>query len=239
MFNEKEFEYINGEKLEVWQTPKYQESKAKALEMIKGDYGLTEGDFWILMNKTKGGKVAYTGLIISHNGCLKINDKLAEQGNEFRSECLSEPIEFEYNGVKGLRQVYKEPMVKIVNKESEHPSAYAVGGNLYEVGEISSANLKNAYPFAMLLKRTFDRVVLKKSKLAYTGIYSEAEADEFKEPLEEKAEKVEMITEKQKRFIEKATLNLESINYLEALGKDIDQLTKSEASKLILKMREA
>ena len=220
MFNEKEFEYINGEKLEVWQTPKYQESKAKALEMIKGDYGLTEGDFWILMNKTKGGKVAYTGLIISHNGCLKINDKLTEQGNGFRAECLSEPIAFEFNGQVGLKQVYKEC-------------------SLYEVGEISNANLKNVYPFAMLLKRTFDRVVLKKSKLAYTGIYSEAEADEFKEPLEEKAEKVEMITEKQKSFIKKATLNLESIKYLEALGRDIDQLTKSEASRLILKMREA
>ena len=73
-FGEKEEE----QGLEVWQSPKYRESKKKAIEMIEsGKYDLSEADFWILMNKTRSGEtMAYTGLIISHNGCLKINDKL-------------------------------------------------------------------------------------------------------------------------------------------------------------------
>ena len=83
MFNEKEFEeiYENGQKtkLEVWQSPKYEESKKKAKEIIEKYEGITEADFWILMNKTKSGKMAYTGLIISHNGCLKINDKQVQK----------------------------------------------------------------------------------------------------------------------------------------------------------------
>lgn len=231
MFNEKEYEYINGEKLEVWQTPKYLESKAKAMEMLKLDYGLTEGDFWILMNKTKSGKVAYTGLIISHNGCLKINDKLTDEGNGFKSECLSEPISFEFNGQVGLRQVYQE--VEEFTFDKDRNESKRIGCNLYEVGEISNANLKNAYPFAMLLKRTFDRVVLKKSKLAYAGIYSEAEAEEFKEPLEEATEP--SATEKQIKFIERRIVDASKINeFLDKVGKsNLKELTMQEASKLI------
>ena len=34
----------------------------------------------------------------------------------------------------------------------------------------------------MALKRCFDRVVLKISRLAYAGVYSDSEADEFKRP---------------------------------------------------------
>ena len=230
MFNEKEYEYINGEKLEVWQTPKYLESKAKALEMLKLDYGLTEADFWILMNKTKGGKVAYTGLIISHNGCLKINDKLCESGKGFKAECLSEPIPFEFNGQIGLRQVYKEESRYIYLENGG--GMKQVGETLYEVGEISNVNLKNSYPFAMLLKRTFDRVVLKKSKLAYAGIYSEAEAEEFKEPLEEVAEP--SATEKQIKFIESRIDESKIDDFLAKVGKNkLADLTMQEASKLI------
>lgn len=228
MFNEKEFEYLNGEKLEVWQTPKYLESKAKAMEMLKLDYGLTEADFWILMNKTKGGKVAYTGLIISHNGCLKINDKLCESGKGFKAECLSEPIPFEFNGQIGLRQVYKEESRYIYLENGS--GMKQVGETLYEVGEISNVNLKNSYPFAMLLKRTFDRVVLKKSKLAYAGIYSEAEAEEFKEPLEEEP----MATDKQIKFIDSRIDARKIDEFLTKVGKNkLADLTMQEASKLI------
>ena len=50
-FNEKEEEYYAklGKTLPVWQSPKYKQSVTKAIELIeKGDYGLDEGDFWIL-----------------------------------------------------------------------------------------------------------------------------------------------------------------------------------------------
>lgn len=152
---EQEFDIKTGEQLSVWQSPKYLESKKKAIEMIESDkYGLTSGDFWILMNKTRSGKMAYTGLIISHNGCLKINDS------------LDKPV---------------IPDCFIVDKEGYGGSlVYTyIDDDVYEVGEFSAANSKNPYPYAMAYKRCFDRVVLKKSKLAYAGIYSEVEADEF------------------------------------------------------------
>lgn len=76
-FGEKSKEYSakRSEEIPVWKTPKYEEAKRKAVEILEsGKYGLCEADFWILMNETKGGKMAYTSLILSHNGCLKIND---------------------------------------------------------------------------------------------------------------------------------------------------------------------
>lgn len=163
-FNEKKTEYSakQQKEVEVWKTPKYEESKAKAKEWIaKKEYKLTEGDFWILMNETKSGKMAYTGLIISHNGCLKINDALAPE-LKFRSECLTKD-----------KDAYANSLIYEYNCPEQ---------GLYEVGEVNNANCKNAYPHAMAFKRCFDRVVLKNSKLAYAGIYSEAEAEEFKEP---------------------------------------------------------
>ena len=91
-FNEKATEWSTkqGKEIPVWQTPKYIESRNKAVEMIDSKkYGLENSDFWILMNETKSGKMAYTGLIISHNGCLKINDSLAAE-MKFRPDCVRE-----------------------------------------------------------------------------------------------------------------------------------------------------
>ena len=156
-FGEKEVEKYKGEELEVWQSPKYKASRDKAIEMIdSGKYDLTDADFWILMNKTTTGKMAYTGLIISHNGCLKINDKL---DNKVKPNCFSLD-----------KEGYGNSLVYTYCDE-----------DTFEVGEFNSTNGKNAYPYAMAFKRCFDRVVLKKSKLAFSGIYSEVEADEFKE----------------------------------------------------------
>ena len=76
------------QELEVWQTPKYLTSRAKAIELIESEkYGLNEADFWILKN-LGGKKLCYTGLIISHNGCLKINDKL-EANLKFKPSAVS------------------------------------------------------------------------------------------------------------------------------------------------------
>lgn len=157
-FGESKTENINGTDVPVWETPKYKISRDKAIEMIEsGKYGLADGDFWILMNANKRKtKMLYTGLILSHNGCLKINDRL-DSKDKFYAKNLSKAIE---NG--SLIYEYND-------------------GELYEVGEVSKENCKNAYPYAMAFKRCFDRVVLKKSKLAFYGVYSEVEADEFRE----------------------------------------------------------
>ena len=157
MFNEKdkEFSAKQGKEIPVWQSPKYVEARNKAIELIDSKkYGLTEADFWILMNETKSGKMMYSGLIISHNGCLKINDTIENKVN---------------------------PKCFILDKEGFNNSlTYTyVDDDIYEVGEVSKENCKNAYPYAMAYKRCFDRVVLKKCKLAYAGVYSDSEAEEF------------------------------------------------------------
>lgn len=158
-FNEKKEEYSSklGKKIPVSITPKYREAKEKAISVIQSNtYDLKESDFWILMNQTKNDKMAYTSLILSHNGCLKINDKLSDP---FDPLCIS----VDKDGYAGTL-VYT-----YCNKEQ----------GIYEVGEVSKNNCTNSYPYAMAFKRCFDRVVLKLSKLAYSGIMSDSESDEF------------------------------------------------------------
>ena len=151
-----------------WQSPKYIEATKKAVEVLESDKYknvLSESDFWQLIGKTKTGKVAYNGLIISHNGCLKINDALDPE-KRFRPECVS----VEINGFGGsLVYTYICP-----------------DQGIYEVGEVSKANCTNSYPYAMALKRCMDRAILKNSRLAYSGIYSDSEAEEFQNKGEEK-----------------------------------------------------
>lgn len=157
MFNEKTTEYSNkqNKEISVFQSPKYIEARNKAIELINSNkYDLCEGDFWILMNETKTGKMMYSGLIISHNGCLKINDKLE---NKFKTNCVTLD-----------KEGYKNSLIYTYIDE-----------DVYEIGEVNQSNCKNEYPYAMAFKRCFDRVVLKKSKLAYAGVYSDSEADEF------------------------------------------------------------
>jgi hypothetical protein len=176
-FGEKKTEYNAklGKEVDVWQSPKYLEAKKKAIEIIESGINhkqvLSEADFWILMNATKSGKMAYTGLIISHNGCLKINDALQEN-DRFKPSCMS----LDKDGYKGS-------LVYSYSNDDQ---------GIYEVGEVSDKNCTNAYPYAMALKRCMDRVILKSSKLAYSGIYSDSEAEEFKnDPDETKEVKAE------------------------------------------------
>lgn len=189
MFNEQKEEYSSkkGQNISVWQSPKYVQAKKRAIELIeKKEYGLTEADFWILMNETKTGKMQYTGLIISHNGCLKINDKL-EESKKFNPESVN--ID---------KEGYDNTLVyTYINKEQ----------GLYEVGEVNKLNCKNSYPYAMALKRCFDRVVLKNSKLAYESIYSDSEgADITKESAEEIVAN-EKISEKKVSALKQAIKN--------------------------------
>ena len=166
MFGEKKLEYSSkqGKEVPVWQSPKYAETKRKAVDIMEQYPVIEEGDFWILMNETKSGKMAYTGLIISHNGCLKLNDVF--------------PVKFDPECVSIDKDGFKNSLVYTYCSKEQ---------GIYEVGEVSAENCKNAYPYAMAYKRLFDRVVLKLTKLAYSGIYSDSEADEFKAPpIEEK-----------------------------------------------------
>ena len=168
-FGEKKNENINGKTLPVeFITPKYKEARNKAIELLESDKykGILEtSDFWILVNTyANKTKAMYSGLIISHDGCLKINDVLDEE-LKFKPECMTLDKEG-YNG--SLVFTYNCPKQGI-----------------YEVGEVSKDNCKNDYPYAMALKRCMDRVILKNSKIAYSGIYSDSEADEFTKRIDE------------------------------------------------------
>ena len=181
MFGEKTSEYYKGRELPVWQSPKYKESRAKAMEIIDKYDCIEEGDFWILMNTIKGGEtMMYSGLIISHNGCLKINDEQTAE-NRFKPDCVS----LDKDGYRGS-------LVFTYCNENQ---------GIYEVGEVSSENCKNSYPYAMAYKRLFDRVVLKLCRLAYSGVYSDSEADEFAQKYAEEPNDTTPITEEQIRKI--------------------------------------
>lgn len=162
-FGEKKKEFINGASLPVtFKTPKYEEAKKKAIELLENPKYkgiLLPSDFWILVNTYKNKTEAmYSGLIISHDGCLKINDTL-DSKLKFKPSCM-----------KVEKDGYKDSLVYTYICDEQ---------GLYEVGEVSGKNCKQDYPYAMALKRCFDRVVLKNSKIAYSGIYSDSEADEF------------------------------------------------------------
>lgn len=189
MFNEQVEEYSakQGKKIPVWQSDKYIQARKKAIEIIdKKDFGLTEADFWILMNETKTGKMQYSGLIISHTGCLKINDHL-EDNKKFDPESVNVD-----------KDGYENTLIyTYINKEQ----------GLYEVGEVSKSNCKNAYPYAMAVKRLFDRVVLKNSRLAYESIYSDSEGADVAKENEENEEKDELIDTAKVEAIKKAIKN--------------------------------
>lgn len=154
----------SGKDIPVWASPKYKMARNKACEMIdSGKYGLEDADFWILMNETRNGKMAYSGLIISHNGCLKINDTLPPE-KRFRPSCVTVD-----------KEGWNNTLVYTYCCEDQ---------GIFEVGEFSDKNGKNSYPYAMAVKRMFDRVVLKASKLAYSGVYSETESDDFRDTRE-------------------------------------------------------
>lgn len=186
MFNEQKEEYSSkqGKNIPVWQSDKYVQARKKAIEIInKNEFGLSEADFWILMNETKSGKMQYSGLIISHTGCLKINDKLEDK------------FKFNPDNVTVDKEGYNDALVyTYINKEQ----------GLYEVGEVSKSNCKNSYPYAMALKRCFDRVVLKNSKLAYESIYSDSEGADISKEVQEENEKEEIIDETKVNAIKKA-----------------------------------
>lgn len=199
-FGEKKEENINGKKVPVeFHTPKYKEAKNKAIELLESDKykGILEAsDFWILVNTySNKSKAMYSGLIISHDGCLKINDTLEEK-LKFRPDCMSIDKDG-YNNSLVFTYVCSEQ-------------------GIYEVGEVSKDNCKNDYPYAMALKRCMDRVILKNSKIAYSGIYSDSEADEFTQRIEknENTEEVKTDTKKTTKESIKETTKTKKKNEL-------------------------
>lgn len=212
-FGEKEKEYINGRTIPVeLHTPKYKEAKAKIIKLLESEgYKdvLEESDFWILVNTySNGTKAMYSGLIISHDGCLKINDHLEEE-LKFKPQCMS----LDKDG-------YNNSLVYTYCCEEQ---------GIYEVGEVNNKNCKNAYSYAMALKRCMDRVILKNSKIAYWGVYSDSEADEFtkREEIEEVESEEETLKKQIRTYKQKAS------DLLKAKNKKLSELNKEELQGLL------
>lgn len=206
-----EYNSKSGANTKTWESPKFLEGKKKAIELIdKTEYGLTEADFWIL--KTYSAKtITYAGLIISHNGCLKINDKLAADA-KFVPSCVS----WVRNGAGDL-------VLQYLNDKQ----------GLLEFGEASIKNCTNAYPFAMVLKRLQDRVILKNSKIAFSGIMSEVESEEFKRTEREEQEKADnLITEEQIAELEALGCDLKRVAAAYKVT-DIREMTSEQAERAI------
>lgn len=193
--------------VEVWKSPKYVEGYEKAVELIESKkYGLSEGDFWILKTFGADGGCVYAGLIISHNGCLKINDSLPKEQK------------FVPSGVSWVKNVTGDLVLQYLNDEQ----------GLLEFGEASLKNCQNAYPFAMVLKRLQDRVILKNSKIAFSGIMSEVESDEFKAPVQKKG----MITDEQISELLSLGVDLDKVAIAYKLD-DISKMTEKQAEEAI------
>lgn len=238
-FGEKttEFSAKDGKELPVWKSPKYETAKKAVIKMLESEEYkdvLDESDFWILMNRTKTGKMAYTGLIISHNGCLKINDTLPEE-LKFNPCCIS------YYNSDDNGKTYNDSLIFVY-------SSSRLGRDdkqkIFEIGEVSSKNCTNDYPYAMALKRCMDRVILKNSKLAYSGVYSDSEAEEFTDNSNDETPKETKIipaTEKQLELIKNIFKDkkLKLKNILAVMNKKkIDELTVQEASEIISNNKE-
>lgn len=244
-FGEKTEEYSakDNKNLPVWQSPKYISAKETVIKMLNSEQYkdvLDESDFWILMNRTKSGKMAYTGLIISHNGCLKINDTLPDE-LKFNPKCVRYYSNNEDYGI-----TYNDSLIFEYDSSRLEDDKQRI----FEIGEVSSKNCTNDYPYAMALKRCMDRVILKNSKLAYSGVYSDSEAEEFKEPdkdtdVEVKPIKVQKedtdqvivyATDKQQEKIKELfSDNVDELKQiLNSLGKKkVNELTIFEASQII------
>lgn len=212
-FGEKEKEYINGRTIPVeLHTPKYKEAKAKIIKLLESEEYkdvLEESDFWILVNTySNGTKAMYSGLIISHDGCLKINDHL-EPELKFKPQCMS----LDKDG-------YNNSLVYTYCCEEQ---------GIYEVGEVNEKNCRNAYSYAMALKRCMDRVILKNSKIAYWGVYSDSEADEFTK--REEIEEVESEEENLKKQIR--TYKQKASDLLKLKNKKLSELNKEELQGLL------
>ena len=144
---------------------KLQQSIDKAKELIEGFKSLNRDDFWELQRKNNDTNKLFTvAWIMSHNGCLKIaNEKDIK---------LSGKFEVITNDKNDVVVTYSDP-----------------DNGIFEIGEASPLNnAKNVYPYAMALKRCQDRAILKITGLAYQGVYSDTEADDFKKPEENKSD---------------------------------------------------
>lgn len=127
------------------------------IEMVRDAYGLNRDDFWELPQKR--------GTWIIKHAALEVVAMKA------RIE-FDPPMILEANGAEGVAAV-------CVTGRMETKDRGII--SKWSIGEASPKNSKNAYPWAMAEKRAVDRVILKLVGI-HGLVYSEDEADDFREP---------------------------------------------------------
>jgi hypothetical protein len=114
---------------------------------------------------------------------------------DHKTGMLQRPVIVHDKGQIGVTDPHDNPTIQLDKDGYNDSLVYSYSNDeqgIFEVGEVSLKNCTNAYPYAMALKRCMDRVILKNSKLAYSGIYADSEAEEFKnEPKETKTANTE------------------------------------------------
>ena len=166
----------------VFFLPSYVEARQAAISLIENhkDYGLTDSDFWIQKTiSSDRSSIYYKTLILSHNGVRKINAGMPAE-KQFNPYYLLKPQSRNAETGAGEINLVKTAENSFTLTYFATPDATHSGQQLYMVAEINPYNLSMpSYPFAILQKRLFDRVVLDLSGLAYGGIYGEDEAESF------------------------------------------------------------
>lgn len=165
----------------VFFLPSYVEARSYAISLIeKPEYGLTDSDFWIQKTiSSDRSSIYYKSLILSHNGVRKINAGLPAE-KQFDPYYLLKPETRNPETGTGEINLVRTSENSYTLTYFAYPDAKHSGQQLYMVAEINPYNLSMpSYPFAILQKRLFDRVVLDLSGLGFGGIYGEDEAESF------------------------------------------------------------
>ena len=130
-------------------------------------YGLSKDDFW--MHKQSG------KLIIKHAGVQKIAyQDLPNKTKIVVPELKNYIVHQNSDGLRGKELVISAQF------ELHHDGVCL--RRYVSFGEANEKNLRSDYPWAIAEKRMFDRAVLALVGLAQEGVYSDEEADTFRDP---------------------------------------------------------
>ncbi|MEK9698335.1 MAG: hypothetical protein VW270_21375, partial [Candidatus Poseidoniales archaeon] len=115
--------------------------------------------------------------IIKHNAVKKIVAKQRERGFIVETP-MAQDIIYINDGTK--EGIHGKEVVVAGNFYLKTKDGNVVD-KVYKTGEVNVKNCKNAYPHTMALKRMYDRGVLDLLRFAEEGLYSDVEADDFKQ----------------------------------------------------------
>ena len=115
--------------------------------------------------------------IIKHNAVKKIVAKQREKGFIIETP-MDEDIKWLNDGTR--EGIHGKEVVCAGNFYLKAKNGEIIE-KVYKLGEVNPKNCKNAYPQTMALKRMYDRGVLDLLRFAQEGLYSDVEADEFKQ----------------------------------------------------------